>query len=160
MLQVARAHRVNTASCWLCGRPPGSLAAARPPAYAWLLQPCSTGSHHYRPQLLYRSRTTRDIKVRRMYCTARRVDRCDTETPPARLNVRADWVAIQACVAVCAQSRRSPPRTSRPESRDAATPKPSERYGGQRPPSHLLRYAGSAVPYPHRAHLRLLCQFK
>lgn len=48
------------------------------------------------------------------HCAEARRKSCDRVTPAARLNVRADWVALQACVAALCAHDRAPPRTDRP----------------------------------------------
>lgn len=60
-------------------------------------------------------------------CAVARREPCDTVTPAARLNVRADWVALQACVAAqCAHDRaarrcRAPTARRKPRRSDAQT---------------------------------------
>lgn len=67
------------------------------------------------------------LKVRRIYCSVIRCrSRCGRATPAVRLNVRADWVAKQACVAaLCAHSRaggrRAPAAHRKPRRSDAQT---------------------------------------
>lgn len=77
-----------------------------------------------------------------MLYTARSADRWSRATPAARLNVRADWVALQACVAECALSAGQR-RAQRPASRDAATPKPSDAA-----PASALRLISLDTPPP------------
>lgn len=50
---------LRTAARQPCCRTPTGLRVTSPTVFY-------TGSHHYRPQPLYRSQITRDIKVRRM----------------------------------------------------------------------------------------------
>ncbi|CAB3221423.1 unnamed protein product [Arctia plantaginis] len=131
-----QARRVNTASCWLrraltaaagcsrCRRTP----APELPHGDRTVRPIETlGLPSYLPDTPTPSIISGYLKVSRIYCSViRSRSRCGRTTPATRLNVRADWVAKQACVAaLCAHSRagrcRAPAAHRKPRRSDAQT---------------------------------------